>query len=134
MKDTQQIAQCPGCGAVFVKTPYEAICRSCQQLEQKDIERVIVYIQDRGFATIDEIHAETGVKHNTLLKMFRRGTLVEYGCVVSYPCSSCGIMIAQGISCSRCIHQLEQAAQQARQENQEKENRGVRMYSLEGKD
>lgn len=133
MKNVNEIAQCPGCGAIFIKTPFAPICKTCQQTEQQEIEIVRGYIQDRGYATLDEIHLETGVRYNTLLKMFQRGTFVEYSCVTSYPCSSCGIMITQGISCSRCVEKLEIAARQACQEHRDNENRGVRMYSLEGK-
>lgn len=126
------MAQCSVCGVIFIKTPFEPICKNCQQAEQQEIELVTGYIQDRGFATIDEIHIDTGVRYNTLLKMFRRGTFIEYGCVTSYPCSSCGVMITQGISCSKCVEKLELVARQARQEQQHRdnENRGVRMYSL----
>jgi hypothetical protein len=129
----KEVANCPICKTLFVKTPYDTMCRVCQQAEQEDIKIVTNFIQDRKYATIDEIHIETGVRYNVILKMLHRGTLTENGCIVSYPCSSCGIMITQGISCAKCVREIEEAAHKVIHQLRENGNRGVRMYSLDGK-
>jgi len=108
------IKNCPECGKLFVDNP-AGLCPDCIAKEEKEQEKVIEFLRTVTKATVEEIHAATGVKHKTIIKMLHKGRLLS-NATVSYPCENCGALITEGRVCKDCsskfIGQIQKQAQE----------------------
>lgn len=101
MKD---IANCPRCGAIFVKT-HRPICHNCYIEQEKNFEKVSTFIRkkENRMATLQEVHEKTGVDLQLIHQFIREGRLLVHNMPnITYPCESCGKPIREGRLCATC--------------------------------
>lgn len=94
------VANCPECGKIYMENPAK-LCPACYAAFEADEEKVVEFLRSKRKASLEEIHAGTGVAHKVILRMMKQHRLTsEFQ--VSYPCESCGAMITDGRLCPDC--------------------------------
>lgn len=104
VSDVGEIANCPQCNAVFVKT-VRSICSGCYAAEEKAFETVYNFLRKRKNreATLVEIVEATGVSETLITKFIRENRLRKSQFPnIGYPCEKCGKNIVQGKLCNDC--------------------------------
>lgn len=104
----QGLANCPQCGAVFVKSLRE-ICPSCYKAEEASFDMVYQFLRKRENreATIIEIVAATDVEEKLIIRFVKENRLrTSQFPQLTYPCERCGEPIVTGKVCSNCSNQL----------------------------
>lgn len=97
------LANCPECGKLYVENAAR-VCPECYRKQEDDAEKVVEYLRDVDKATLEEIHAATGVKHKIILRLLRSGRIM--GSTISYPCETCGTLIEEGRLCTQCSRNI----------------------------
>ena len=102
------LKNCPKCGKLFAKKTSHKLCPVCRDSEEEDFEKVKDYLWDNPNATIDEVHRETGVERETIIKFVRDDRLIAEGIEVNFDleCKRCGEPIAKGKYCASCQRDL----------------------------
>ncbi|WP_371372087.1 flagellar protein [Sporomusa aerivorans] len=114
------LSNCPECGKLYVENAAR-VCPECYRKQEEDAEKVIEYLRDIDKATLEEIHQATGVKHKIILRLLRSGRIM--GSEISYPCESCGTLIAEGRLCDKCSKNiLDQIKTEERHQEHEKQS------------
>ncbi|MFT8319201.1 MAG: TIGR03826 family flagellar region protein [Sporolactobacillus sp.] len=108
------LANCVGCGKLFVRTtsPY---CPECQKEQEQKFEKVYRYITSRDHrkATVVEVHEATEVETELIYTWIGEGRLkTSIFPNLSYPCKSCGKMITEGVICASCREKIEKEISQ----------------------
>ncbi|MBS2970678.1 hypothetical protein J9317_18200 [Metabacillus sp. KIGAM252] len=118
------LANCPKCNALFVKTQFRTVCGDCYKIEEKQFETVYGFLRKRENrkARIAEVVSGTGVAEELILKFIRLGRLqLSNFPNLGYPCEKCGNMIREGKICSSCTKGLhDQLAQLQREEEHQR--------------
>ncbi|WP_299094872.1 TIGR03826 family flagellar region protein [uncultured Metabacillus sp.] len=114
-----ELANCPTCNALFVRTPFRVVCDACFLEEEKAYETVYRFLRkrDNRKAMLHEVVAETGVAEDLVLKFIRTGRiqLVNFP-NLGYPCDKCGKMIREERMCEGCKKELTKQLRQIEQE------------------
>ncbi|MDU4959236.1 MAG: flagellar protein [Sporomusaceae bacterium] len=135
-----ELKYCPECGRLFLTNPV-GICLECQAAEEPLVDKVREFLRGSKKATIDEIHAATGVKHKVILRMIRSGRVqTDDGVEIFFNCESCGTPIREGRLCDACSRKLSgelmdklREMQEAKPEPKPELRTGTRMYTREEK-
>lgn len=103
------IANCPKCGDIFVKTQFRDICQKCWKEEEEAYEAVYKFIRKREnrAATIRQVEEATEVEEDLILKFIKTGRLkLTQFPNLGYPCDQCGKIIQKGKLCNSCAEKL----------------------------
>lgn len=109
-----ELANCPKCGEIFVKTQFRDICQKCWKEEEIAFETVYQFIRKREnrAATIQQVVEATGVEEELIFKFIRTGRLILTQFTnLGYPCDKCGKLIREGKLCETCIEVLRKELQ-----------------------
>ncbi|MDE3840156.1 hypothetical protein C0966_12450 [Bacillus methanolicus] len=118
-----ELANCPKCGEIFVKTQFRDICQKCWKEEEKAFEIVYQFIRKREnrAATIQQVVEATGVEEELIFKFIRTGRLILTQFPnLGYPCDKCGKIIREGKLCETCTEELRKELQQHEAEEERK--------------
>ncbi|WP_284139262.1 TIGR03826 family flagellar region protein [Virgibacillus sp. LDC-1] len=109
-----ELANCPHCGAVFVKGIRE-ICQACYKEEEKAFQIVYDFlrVQKNREATLLEIVEATGVEKELIIKFIKENRLRKSQFPkLGYPCDRCGKDIRSGKLCNQCAAELKKDLEQ----------------------
>lgn len=98
------LINCADCGNVCVETPTR-LCPACIRLEDDAEDKVAQYLRTVPRSSLEDIHKATGVKHNIILRMLKRGRIVS-DTIITYPCETCGSPITCGRVCDNCSQNI----------------------------
>lgn len=118
-----ELANCPNCGAVFVKNQFRDICEKCWKEEEDAFDMIRQFIRKREnrSASMGQIVEGTGVSEDLVLKFIKKGRLnLTKLPNVGYPCESCGKMIQSGKLCESCARDLRKDLATYKREEQRK--------------
>ncbi|ACL70466.1 TIGR03826 family flagellar region protein [Halothermothrix orenii] len=102
------LKNCPKCGKLFAVQGSEKICPVCKKEEEDDFQKVKEYLWDNPGATIEEVHEETGVERETIIKFVKEDRLIAEGLdlEILLECERCGDPITHGRFCEKCQQEL----------------------------
>ena len=102
------LKNCPRCGKLFAKKGPHKLCPVCRKEEESQFEKVKEYLWDNPNASIEEVHDETGVEKDLIMKFVREGRLIAEGIDVDIllECERCGASIKEGRFCQDCQQEL----------------------------
>ncbi|MED4454456.1 TIGR03826 family flagellar region protein [Metabacillus fastidiosus] len=118
-----ELANCPKCNAIFVKTPLKTICQDCFKQEEADFEKVYKFLRKRENRTalIDDVVEATDVDEDLILKFIRSGRIqLSNFPNLGYPCAKCGTNIREGKLCSYCESDIKSQVEQLEREESHK--------------
>lgn len=104
-----ELANCPNCGRVFVKA-FRPICDACHREVEEKYETVSRFIRrkENRMATVEEVHAKTGVEKELIFQFIREGRLhLTHFPNLGYPCEKCGAKIREGRLCKSCYNEIQ---------------------------
>ncbi|MCY7779186.1 TIGR03826 family flagellar region protein [Bacillus haynesii] len=122
-----QLANCPRCNALFMKSSFQTVCASCLKEEERAYETVYKFLkkQENRQSTMFQIVEKTGVEEELILKFIRQKRIqISNFPNLGYPCERCGTLIREGRYCMSCeqdlasqMSQLDQLEQLEKQKN-----------------
>ncbi|BBU38277.1 TIGR03826 family flagellar region protein [Aeribacillus sp. FSL K6-1121] len=121
-----ELANCPKCGSLFVKTRLRSICDACYQEEEKAFETVYNFLRkkENRRSTITEVVQKTGVEEDLILKFIHQGRIQLANFPnLGYPCSRCGTLIREGKLCVSCKKEIQSQIEQMEREEQFQEEK-----------
>lgn len=132
-----ELANCPKCNGLFVKTQLRTVCNNCYKEEEQAYEKVYKFLKKRENrkAELDVVVEKTGVSKDVILKFIRQGRILLSNFPnLGYPCEKCGKTIREERLCQECkadIHkQLDQMDQEkVISERNKQPNRQTTFYS-----
>ncbi|MFW6386512.1 MAG: TIGR03826 family flagellar region protein [Bacillota bacterium] len=103
-----EIKNCPKCGKLFSYDGVSKLCEVCREEEETKFQKVKEYLWDNPNATIEEVHEETGVERERIIKFIREDRLIAEGLEITFEleCERCGTPIQSGRFCERCKQDL----------------------------
>ncbi|MBE3596017.1 MAG: zinc ribbon domain-containing protein [Hydrogenibacillus sp.] len=111
----EELANCPRCGRLFVRTPGQKVCPSCSAEVEEEFERVYEFIRQKENrqSTIYEVSEKTQVSVRQITEFVREGRIrIADHPNLAYPCERCGeVLITEGRYCPACLKMLEQTTQ-----------------------
>jgi flagellar operon protein (TIGR03826 family) len=137
-----ELANCPKCGEIFVKTQFREICQNCWKEEEKAFETVNQFIRKREnwAATIPQVVEATGVEEELLFKFIRTGRLILTKFPnLGYPCDKCGKIIREGKFCVSCKEEFRKElelheAEEERKRDIERREKQATYYAIDEND
>ncbi|MGY3836126.1 TIGR03826 family flagellar region protein [Bacillus atrophaeus] len=105
-----ELANCPKCNALFLKTKLQTVCQACIKEEEKAFETVYKFLrkQENRQSTLNRITEETGVEEELILKFIRQKRIqITHLPNLAYPCERCGTSIREGKFCKACQSDIE---------------------------
>jgi flagellar operon protein (TIGR03826 family) len=125
-----ELANCKGCGRLFVRTssPY---CPECLKEQDRKFDQVYAYIrqQSNRTATVPQVHQATGVATELIYQWVREGRLVTTLFPnLGYPCKSCGKLISEGTLCEDCRRGFECDLEREQAEEKVRHNLKSKTY------
>lgn len=139
-----ELANCPVCGDIFVKTKFRDTCEKCYKEEEEKFETAYAFIRKREnrTATMDQVIEGTGVEEDLIMKFIKTGRLKTTQFPnLKYPCSRCGKPTNDGDLCETCtaslrddlkLHESEQDHRR-RVAEKEKADKAVTYYAVDEK-
>jgi len=102
------LKNCKKCGSLFSPDHGENICQVCRDEEEEKYQKVKEYLWDFPNATVEEVHDETGVEEELIIKFVKEGRLLADGLDVDLllECERCGTQIESGRFCQSCKDEL----------------------------
>ncbi|RPF54353.1 TIGR03826 family flagellar region protein [Aquisalibacillus elongatus] len=104
------LANCPRCGALFLKGPLD-VCQNCYQEEEEKFDLVYQFIRQKKnrMATVLEVSSETGVEEKLIMKWVHQKRLHPAQFPnLTYPCERCSNPIREGKLCKDCADELKE--------------------------
>ncbi|QDI91833.1 hypothetical protein EPH95_12140 [Salicibibacter halophilus] len=104
-----ELANCPACGALYVKTAI-ALCNRCRQSKEERFDKVYRFLKkkENRTSTISRAVAHTGVAETEILGFIREGRLQLTDLPNFHmPCSFCGEATRNGRLCKSCEKRLQ---------------------------
>ncbi|OEH92196.1 TIGR03826 family flagellar region protein [Bacillus solimangrovi] len=118
-----ELANCPKCDRLFVQN-LSGICETCRREEDKQFDIVYKYIRkkENRSATIQQIHTDTGVAEETIMRFVKEGRLrTTQFPNVGYGCKRCGTIIREGEMCVECVRTIKDDLHRYKRESERKE-------------
>ena len=135
-----KLKNCVKCGKLFSPQTGEKVCPVCKKEEENDFEKVKEYLWDNPNAKIQEVHEETGVEKDTIMKFVKDDRLVAEGINVDWKheCERCGKPISHGRFCASCQNELVDGfsgdSKKKDKKKKKKHNKSERMYTSDFRD
>jgi len=102
------LINCSKCGKMFnSQNENEKLCIDCGAEEQKGLKKILDYLRKSPLASVMDVHRDTGIPHQEILKFVRNGTLKMRGGAEALKCRICGRDITKGIACDKCKSRIE---------------------------
>ena len=103
-----ELRNCPQCGKVFAFDGTHKVCDVCREDEEIKFQRVKEYLWEHPKASIDEVHEETEVEKELIIKFVKDDRLVAEGIDIDIvlECERCGSPITSGRFCNKCQQEL----------------------------
>ena len=103
-----KLRNCIKCGKLFAPQAKEKVCPVCREKEENEFKKVKEYLWDNPKATIEEVHEETGVDRDTIIKFVKEDRLIAEGIEIDWDmeCERCGEPISHGRFCASCQKEL----------------------------
>lgn len=127
-----EVANCPSCNQLFMKTAFRSMCDSCRKEEDRQFDLVYSFMRKREnrMATSHQITEATGVTEEMIFRFVKQGRLqITKFPNLGYPCDQCGALISQGKICDGCRNSLQRdltsLADQEKKEESRRSNRGA---------
>ncbi|KKB35973.1 TIGR03826 family flagellar region protein [Bacillus thermotolerans] len=124
-----EIANCPNCGALFMKNAFLDVCPACSKAEEEAYQRVYQFLRKREnrAATIPQLEKALGVERSLIYKWVKKGRLhTAHFPNLGYPCDRCGALIMQGSVCESCRNEVKADLEQIKREEAFKEEKNKR--------
>lgn len=118
-----QLANCPQCNQLFLKTTIQTVCNNCFEEEERSFDIVYKFLrkQSNRQSTIAEIVDATEVDEELILKFIRLKRLqISQFPNINYPCERCGKPIRKNKLCSQCEQDIHSQISQMNQEDERK--------------
>lgn len=122
-----ELANCPKCNALFIKSTFKTICDACFKEEEKAYETVYNFLRKREnrTATLLEVVDGTGVSEDLILKFIRQKRLqLSNFPNLGYPCDKCGKAIQDGKLCINCAKELKAEIEKLQKFDEWKKDKG----------
>lgn len=101
------VRNCSRCGKVFSYAG-KPLCRRCLDLEEREFERVKAYLVEHPGSTIEEVHEDTEVSKDKILRFLREGRLIATeGLADVLRCEWCQRPIQTGYRCKKCAEGMQ---------------------------
>ncbi|WP_108668999.1 TIGR03826 family flagellar region protein [Peribacillus acanthi] len=104
-----ELANCPKCDSIFLKSAFRDVCEACFKEEEKLFEKVYNFIRkkENRTATMMQVVEGTGVTEDLIVKFIKAGRLkLAQFPNLGYSCEKCGTTIRDGKLCGACATQL----------------------------
>jgi len=103
-----ELKNCKECGKLFSPVAGEKRCHVCREDEDVMYQKVKDYLWDNPGASIDEVHEETEVDREIIIKFVKEDRLIADGIDVDLliSCERCGREIEKGRYCNSCKNEL----------------------------
>lgn len=104
-----ELANCPKCDAIFVKSAFRDVCDACFKEEEKLFEKVYNFIRkkENRTATMNQVVEGTEVDEVLIVKFIKSGRLkLAHFPNLGYSCEKCGTTIRDGKLCGSCVSSL----------------------------
>ncbi|WP_163099306.1 TIGR03826 family flagellar region protein [Peribacillus alkalitolerans] len=118
-----ELANCPKCDAIFVKSAFRDVCDPCFKEEEKLFEKVYNFIRkkENRTATMNQVVEGTEVDEVLIVKFIKTGRLkLAHFPNLGYSCEKCGTTIRDGKICGACAVQLKSQLSSFEKEEQRK--------------
>ncbi len=126
-----ELANCPSCDKLFVKSPTQEVCPACQKEEQKLFDTVYDFIKkkENRTATLDEVCESTEVDETKVIRWIRTGKLkLAQFPNLGYPCEKCKTVIRQGRMCDSCAKGLKNDLLELQKEEEREKKAKLQTY------
>ena len=125
------LLNCKICGQVFESPGLKNVCRKCQEIEEKEYEKVRQFVKDNPKVPMNVVSEETGVPVDKINKFLRYGLLEKAEMVeVLLKCQLCGAEITSGNYCMLCMEKLKKGLK-GKQKKENKETGGSKSFMLD---
>lgn len=106
---------CRKCRRMYQSVTNKAFCPACMEEDEKMFQKVKSYIWDHAGCSAIEVANECGCSEQQI-KEWLRENRIQFGSGASLEleCMQCGVPIAGGRFCARCLEQMNQAASELR--------------------
>lgn len=113
-KGKMALENCPSCGKAYNRTTV-GLCPTCWEREQRLFDVVSTYMYDHPNAEAPEVLEQTGIAHEDLEYLLKRGRLLGFEALVAsvLRCYRCQEPTARGPYCRKCVALLKAEAQSA---------------------
>ena len=126
-----EIANCPECGNIFVRTSTRAVCDTCYREDLKKLEKVLNFLKKRTNrqATLEEVEEGTGVPIETIERFIKTGKIrITSLPNLGYPCKQCAALIREGGLCATCLKDLSGQVQRSEEAKQAEKEVAKRIH------
>ncbi|TFB24383.1 hypothetical protein E3U55_02460 [Filobacillus milosensis] len=103
-----ELANCPRCGALFLKGAQD-VCKDCHNEEEEKFDTVYAFIRQKKnrMATVLEVSDATGVEESLIMKWVHKKRLHPASFPnLTYKCERCDNQIYEGNLCKDCAEEL----------------------------
>ena len=131
-----KLKNCVKCGKLFSPQTGEKVCPVCKKEEENEFDIVKEYLWDNPNAEIQEVHEETGVDKDTIMKFVKEDRLIAEGIDIDWEheCERCGEPISHGRFCASCQKELLDGFggdSKGKEKKKKKNKKGSKMYTSE---
>lgn len=126
------LRNCPKCGKLFAYNGTNKLCPVCRDTEEEKYQKVKDYLWDHPHATIEQVHKDTGVERELIIKFVRDGRLISEGIDFDFmiECERCGTPIASGRFCESCQKELIDGFAGGKKEKKEENRKSKRNEKM----
>ena len=130
-----ELKNCPECGKLFSYEGVNDLCYVCREEQESDFKKVKDYLWEYPNATIEDVHEETGVDREIIIKFIRDDRLVAEGLDVSFElqCKRCETPIQSGRFCERCKKELVDGLNSDSDDKEKRKRKDNKESNLKGK-
>lgn len=107
MNKKLKLSNCSQCGKVFIRKNKD-ICPSCNGLDYKILEIIVLYLDQHPTATLNDLVDETGMPEESVERLLKEGKLASYQNLI-LSCRLCGKPVkasSRKMICHHCFVEL----------------------------
>lgn len=122
------LRNCPECGKLFAYDGQSKLCPVCRDKEENKFKIVKDYLWDHPNATIEQVHEDTEVERELIIKFVKDRRLISEGLELDLvlECERCGTPITEGRFCNKCQQELLQGFKPTKNNKKKKEKKKKR--------
>ncbi len=124
------LKNCSQCGRLFGNDGKNDLCKKCRSEEDNEFKKVKEYLWENPNSTVNEVHEDTGVKKELILKFINEGRLEAEGLNIGdeSACERCGKSISRGKYCYKCQQTILDGIKDNMKQKKEKKDKGKGMF------